>query len=327
VLDNLKSKLRDYILRTVRNDGQIKKIEFLESKVAYLNKMVSDIYPDTFIIDDAMKKGIDRFFRAKNLDHPVDLRVSKQDIMFLFNLHKYKGNFYNASVEYMNSGWHQADVIAGILKKGNKNPGELKLLDFASGHGRLTRFLIPWISPSRIWVSDTKKDAVEFQKSNFGVNGFLSSFNPAEVKNPVPFDFIFVASLFSHLNQALFLEWLKTLLGFLNTNGVLCISVVDNSLYNPDKQIDFKYVEYPDHVLQEEMYEVEESSSVKAKDLYGVTYVGESWLKAVLNEMTGGKARLFRYKKALWDLQDVYIITLDPVTDYSGIHFDKYIYT
>ena len=46
-------------------------------------------------------------------------------------------------------------------------------LDFASGYGRFTRFLVQHLPADRIWVSDIQADAVAFQEEQFGVHGFV----------------------------------------------------------------------------------------------------------------------------------------------------------
>ena len=325
MINKVKQLVKKSILRVMNNDEQYQKIAVLESKITYLSKMLSDIYPDHFLIDKPLKKLINDLIEKRKIDYKLDLRIHKQDIMFLYNLKLYRGNYYDAFIEYLNSGLHQMEVIQKILEKRGKDLNQTRILDFASGHGRFTRFMVSKIPPSNIWVSDTKGDAVDFQKSIFGVNGFNSSFVPEEVHPPVKFDFIFVASLFSHLNKDLFIRWLKTLLSFLEEDGVLCISAMP--ITDSKKNGEFNYIEYPVSVLDEEMYEISNSVGMKAQELYGVAFASEEWLAGTLTTLTGGSATYYRHKKALWELQDIYIITNDSKPGYSDIKFEKYIYT
>jgi len=313
------------ILRVMKSDDQYNKIALLESKISCLNKLVMDLYPDHYLIDTPLRNLINDFLVKRKIDNNIELRIHKHDIMFSYNFKLYKGNYNDTFIEYLNSGVHQMEIIQKILEKKEKDINQTKILDFASGHGRLTRFMVLKIPPSNIWVSDTKVDAVNFQKSIFNVNGFYSSFVPEELRLQLKFDFIFVGSLFSHLNQNLFIRWLKKLLSLLESDGVLCISTVP--IDDIQKSGDFNYTEYPASVLDEEMYEISKSTGMKAQELYGVALVREEWLAKTLNTLTGGIAKYYRYKKALWDLQDIYIITYGSKPYYSDIKFEKYVYT
>ena len=79
-------------------------------------------------------------------------------------------------------------------------------LEFACGHGRLTRFLVQEMPASRIFVSDIYQDAVEFQKEQFGVNGKVSVSEPEKYPLDQTYDCILVASLFSHLPPRTFVR-------------------------------------------------------------------------------------------------------------------------
>ena len=107
---------------------------------------------------------------------------------------------------------------------------DLAVLDFACGYGRLLRFLSRTLPPSRIWASDIQRGAVDFVAAEFGVHGVNSSADPDEFRPGRTFDFIWVASLFSHLPEALFRAWVAKLVSLLSPRGVLAFSVHDERL-------------------------------------------------------------------------------------------------
>ncbi len=72
-------------------------------------------------------------------------------------------------------------------------------LDFASGYGRLTRFLAARLTPRRVTVADVDRAAVRFCRAEFGVAGFLSATDPYRITIPGTYDLIFVGSLLTHL--------------------------------------------------------------------------------------------------------------------------------
>ena len=73
----------------------------------------------------------------------------------------------------------------------------------------------------------TSHDAVAFVRDALGVQALLSAADPAQFEPGRRFDLIWVASLFSHLPEALFHAWLARLAALLTPRGVLAFSVRD----------------------------------------------------------------------------------------------------
>src|SRR5687768_16822303 len=117
MINKLKKLVKKSILRVMNNDEQYQKIALLESKFNYLNKMIMDVYPDHFLIDETLRNLIKDFVEKRKIDYNIDLRIHKNDIMFLYNLKKYKGNYYDTFIEYLNSGLHQMEVVIKTLEK------------------------------------------------------------------------------------------------------------------------------------------------------------------------------------------------------------------
>ena len=74
---------------------------------------------------------------------------------------------------YFRSGAQLMDVVRQVVEwKFGSLEKVAAFLDFASGYGRFTRFLVQHLPADRIWVSDIQADAVAFQEEQFGVHGF-----------------------------------------------------------------------------------------------------------------------------------------------------------
>jgi SAM-dependent methyltransferase len=100
------------------------------------------------------------------------------------------------------------------------------VLEFACGYGRVTRHLVPRVDRSRLTVADVDRDAVDFVTSTFGVRGFYSPRDPAQLMRPERYDLLVVVSLFSHLPPATWSAWLARLVALLEPDGALLLSTL-----------------------------------------------------------------------------------------------------
>ncbi len=183
-----------------------------------------------------------------------------------------------------------------------------KLLDFASGYGRVTRFLVRDVPPGRVWVSDISAAAVEFQRRQYGVHGFVSAARPEELACGERFDCILVSSLFTHLPEATFLPWLRRLWELLAPGGVLAFSVHDASVLPPGRQL-------PASGL---LFDASSESGSLAGAEYGSTWVSEGFVREALRALAPDCSAL-RLPKALAHYQDLYVVVPEPRADFSGL--------
>ena len=91
--------------------------------------------------------------------------------------------------------------IAGLLFQDRER---VKVLDFACGFGRLTRFLVLERSRFRITGAEIQQEALDFVAKRFAVQCLNSCPDPSAFNCNDSFDIIWVASLFSHLPEGLF---------------------------------------------------------------------------------------------------------------------------
>lgn len=164
--------------------------------------------------------------------------------------------------------------------------------------------------PSKIWVSDIQADAVEFQTQQFGVNGIVSTESPESFDPGRTFDCIFVASLFSHLPEDSFENWLRKLYALLRPNGILCFSIHDEVLLGDASDMPasgFKYTQGSE-------------IDTLAAEKYGTTHVTEPYMRSAIRRVTGGE-HFARIKRALAYMQDMYILEKGNIESLSSLTF------
>lgn len=233
----------------------------------------------------------------------LDTTIHPDDQMLGHSL-RHHGDAHVAVSQYFNVALQQLRAMRQILDVFHPTLDQrFRFLDFACGYGRLIRLLSLLIPPGQITGSDIQPDAVRFVEERFGVRGVASDLDPARFSLGDRFDFIWVASLFSHLPENLFLGWLERLWALLDhTNGVLCISVHDASLLPAGLTL-------PDTGI---LYGEGSEISTLTPTHYGTAYVSESFVRAAVAQATDGNAACLRIPKALAHEQDVYVITRRP---------------
>ncbi len=238
----------------------------------------------------------------------VDLAVDADDEMFKLFLHRLGGGRGPALSSYFRSG---AEIWEALRRLLEWRSGSLErigaLLDFASGYGRVTRFIARALPPERVWVADVYAGAVRFQEERFGVHGIVSTVEPEAFASPRRFDCVFVSSLFTHLPERSFGRWLARLWSLVAPGGALAFSVHDPSLLGDG-------VAGPDGAPPGgfRFAPVSESGSLSAAD-YGTCWASEDFVRRALASAAPGAAVL-RFPRALCNFQDLYLV-VEQLTD------------
>jgi trans-aconitate methyltransferase len=286
-------------------------------KLHSLEQRIHDIYPDQWRLNESTLLEIDRIKKVLGLPAGLNMEISKNDMMLLHFINN--GFSVDAAVRaYLVRGVSLLDMVSKVAEKrwGSDWARQVgPFLDFASGYGTLERHLISMMPAERIYTADVKTHGVDFQIDKFGVNGVYSSFIPEEFKPAIRFQFIFVASLFSHLPEDLFRRWLTQLWNCLAPGGVLAFTVHDTSLRRSEE--DFIYStrsEDSDSVVED---------SIKNANVYGTTFVSERYLERCFGDLDLSKDHYTRYKLVSSGLQDIYIVSKAPVT-FDNIRFNVY---
>ncbi|HEY7214096.1 MAG TPA: class I SAM-dependent methyltransferase [Thermoanaerobaculia bacterium] len=238
--------------------------------------------------------------------------IDARDEMLGFLAAAQGGDRERGLCQYFRSGASIADSLTQVLRWRFGEPGRpVKLLDFASGYGRITRFLVREIPPERLWVADVYAEGVRFQEETFGVHGLVSTVRPEDLSCGERFDAVLVTSLFTHLPEERFVAWLRVLLGLLAPGGVLAFSAHSPAVLPLGAEIPAGGFLFQ---------ETSESGSLDTSD-YGSTWVTEEFVRAALEKAAGAGASLHRIDRGLCNFQDLYLAVPEPGVDFSTLRF------
>jgi SAM-dependent methyltransferase len=289
----------------------------LRRRLHHLEERVFDLTPDVVTPPADVTRVVEEFLLQKGISPgQVNLNISKHDLMCQYMIRK-RPSVQQGYVQYFRSGLHMMEVLRVIVLHTLGHLDRVAFLDFASGYGRLTRFLAHEVDPKRIWVSDVKIRAVEFQREQFGVHGLVSTDAPEDFLPGIRFDCIFVASLFTHLPESSFERWLQRLYSLLSPRGLLIFTVNDVSLLGKSvakaRGNDFVFHRFSEEVMLR--------SGDQALDVceYGSTYISEAFVRRALQEPAFENKRYARYDRGMWSRQDIYILFRENVDELSGL--------
>lgn len=126
-------------------------------------------------------------------------------------------NYFNAGsraaqslIEIVQSYRASADATEGTM---------LRILEFASGYGRMTRHLIHRLPNTELVCCDIHEQAVKFLEQVLGVRSKLSSKVPAEFMDRETYDVVTAISFFSHIPEPVFRPWIHALFDRLRPTG------------------------------------------------------------------------------------------------------------
>jgi SAM-dependent methyltransferase len=242
----------------------------------------------------------------------LELAIDARDEMLGFLVDSFEGDRDRALFGYFRSGASIADSLGQVLRWRFGPLGRVgRLLDFASGYGRVTRFLARDVPPERVWVADVYADGVRFQEERLGVRGIVSAIRPEDFVCAERFDAILVTSLFTHLPEERFVAWLRVLLGLLAPGGMLAFSAHSPEVLPPGTPMPESGIHFQ---------ETSESGSL-AKSDYGSTWVTEGFVRSALDRAAGPGASLHRIARGLCDFQDLYLALPEGGVDFAGLDF------
>jgi len=298
-------KIKKLILKIFNrlvNHSEIKQtVNVIELKLSRVSQINHLLIPDVLPIAEKTNQALQKVISSKIYENS-DLRISKNDLMFLFWLHQ-TGALESAVLGYVESGLVQADSIRDLLISQRFNLQKITLLDFASGHGRVSRYFKNYLHIENIFISDIKSNAVEFQKLNFNYRGFVAPSNPLLFNIENRFDFIIVSSLFTHLNEDLFGKWITVLGNLLNLGGILALSIHKIESKMPF----FKYLE----VSEDDLFQ-ETEENLSGKNIYGLTHLSLISLNNILLKHLKFKFKIVDERK--WGNSQVLISLKREVT-------------
>ena len=223
--------------------------------------------------------------------------IDERDDMLDFAIKLFEHDRDAALSNYFQNGFEQFELVRHVAGWRGR-PGTM--LDFASGYGRLTRFLVHEHLAGDVTVSDILTAGMEFQAAQFGVKTIVSTTRPEDFPVSGRYDLIFVASLFTHLPAATFTAWLRKLAGLLEPEGLLVFSVHDESIA-PVAVDGIAFESYSE-------------SRVLDANEYGSTWVTEAYVREQVAAVDPAFACV-RLPRALSDWQDVYVVSPSAIAN------------
>lgn len=233
----------------------------------------------------------------------LETRIHPRDEMYGFELAAPHRTPDIAAIRYFGAGRSIARTVGelsdwrfgGLARVG-------ALLDFASGWGRTTRFLVRSLDPSRITVAEIDADAVRFQAETFGVRGAVSAHGPEDLPLVGPFDVVLAVSLFSHLPEGRFEAWLGRLWSLVAPGGLLAFSthgerVMPESVRMPPSGLAFAPRSETARLPVEE---------------YGTTWVTPEFVRRAAAAVAPGGRLVFR-ADGLSGAQDLCVLARSPL--------------
>lgn len=228
--------------------------------------------------------------------------IHPADEMFHYFYRPPKTTWSQAAISYLRSGESMLAALEKILGDLHRPlPGVRSFLEFASGYGRFTRFLVCRVSPSLITVSDIDGAAVAFAHRSFSVAAFASTEKAPDLCHESVFEIVFVASLFSHLPLEQWAPWLRRLRDFLTPGGLLVFSTHGERPYQVLGQRS-KMVA-PGFFFEE----VNETRGRLGGAYYGTAYAFPAFVERFLSSQSLGRVAGV-YPEGLYNWQDVYVI-------------------
>ena len=147
--------------------------------------------------------------------------VHPQDFIYWFCCRHPHLTLEAAISYYFSDGAHSAEKLDGIVTELGFERGQpIKLLEFASGYGCVTRHLkkhARWDLTS----CDIHSEAIDFLDRQIGVKTLQSVQLPEQFATIEKYDVVFALSFFSHMPKSSFGRWLRALYGSLRAPGYL----------------------------------------------------------------------------------------------------------
>ena len=266
----------------------------------WLRKRVRESAHQWWLNHKPLTPAMRRYNGAAARRHAVSATCHPDDFIyrFVWNHPGFK-DVKGAIDYYFDDGARSAQKLAEIITSLNIDASPVRVLEFASGYGMVTRHFKNNANLS-IVASDIHRHAISFLEKKIGVETRMSAHRPEAFAIEEQFDVVFALSFFSHMPKATFGPWIKVLFsklknpGYLvfTTHGVESIKQFGNPVIPQDGFWFRPYSEQKDLSTAE----------------YGSTIVTPEFVQREVYEQTGQS--IFCHKPAFWwEFQDLWIVT------------------
>lgn len=186
---------------------------------------------------------------------------------------------------YLQGAMNVVDILQGALKICDKSISSVSsCLEIGSGYGRIIRHISRMTPPTNIYACDVIEEGARFCAGEFGVN-FIPCTSLSDASNAGRFEFIYLISVFSHLDSTSIAELWSQIAKMLKPGGV--------AVFTTQGKVSAGQVEkYGAHWAAEKAVICEAISNTGYyyekykwyKDNIGMTWVTEDFMRNLLEE-------------------------------------------
>jgi SAM-dependent methyltransferase len=254
----------------------------------------------------ARLEEVSAFLNGEHLE--VDTEVLDDDPMKTYNPDAY----FTAGPQALRA------INMALLATGRT--GARNILDFASGGGRIMRYLRVAFPDAQLTACDIYTQGIDFCAEKFGAKPIQATIDINKIPLEGPYDLIFVGSLFTHVGEK---DWDKMLTRFeevLIQNGVLVFTVYGRTVAYLMRERGHKLDVQEEHIPQF-LRAYDERGFAFAADYapehdHGDAMAKRAWVAAKLEQYPS--LRLLLYTENAWLGQDVIAVAKAEVR--PGVH-------
>ena len=230
--------------------------------------------------------------------------IHEQDMLFDFLVRNvYRADPGMAVDAYFEDGEDSCHRFAGLCREHGQGAVRT-VLEFAAGYGRVARHAHRSMPDVQWTCCDIHPRAVEYVRSQIGLEGILSSSRPETLDlQGRRFDVVFALSFFSHMPHATFGPWLMRLFDAVSPTGLL-IFTTHGEVSARNRRRGGLPVEFNEDGLA--WYQASDQRDISPSE-YGTSYVTFAYVHRLVERLSG--ASLIRYQQGWWwTHQDLYIL-------------------
>ena len=200
-----------------------------------------------------------------------------------------------SAMNYFEGGSACAHRIASIIGEPAFRSRKTRLLEFASGYGRVSRHLNKYPHIELV-CSDVHENATDFLHKSLGLKAFTSATHPDDFSHAEKYDVTFVLSLFTHLPKHTFGLWLSRLYETVTPGGRLIFTTHGQTHLPPG-------MEWPSDGFM--FTEVSEQKDLDTGE-YGSTITNPDYVFSEIRTSTGSSR--ISFEQMGYATQDLWIV-------------------
>lgn len=231
--------------------------------------------------------------------------IHKDDHIFRFIVTNPRFRSVEDAIEYyFRDGQNSSRIIMNLIKELYQCEKEkVKMLEFASGYGCVTRHLLNQKELLDITSCDIHPQAINFIEKELGGEVLLSDSKPENANlKPNSYDIVFCLSFFSHMPESTWFRWLSKLYEALVQGGLL--------VFTTHGYQSKKYFEFAKPVFDEKGYWFLPASEQLDLDVqeYGQTLVSPAYVCSKIKLLPDNPIIVKAVEGLWWGHQDLWVV-------------------